>query len=439
MTFFPQEVIRRKRDGKELEAQEIAAFVAALTDGSLSEGQAAAFAMAVYFQGMTAEECGALTLSMAGSGEQLSWPENGRPVLDKHSTGGVGDKVSLMLAPMLAACGADVPMISGRGLGHTGGTLDKLESIPGYNAMPDLGLLRRTVGEAHCAIIGQTGDLAPADKRFYAIRDVTATVESVPLITASILSKKLSAGLQGLIMDVKLGNGAFMETLEDGRKLARSLADTAKAAGLPLRALLTDMNQPLGLTAGNAVEVAEALAFLKGEQREPRLLEITLALCVEALTLSGLAGSDEAARTRLQAVLDDGSACEQFQKMVALLGGPSDFSERPGAYLQQAPIIRPVSAGQAGWVEAIDTHALGILVMELGGGRRRADDSVDHAVGLTGLAARHQQIEVGEPLALVHARDEASFERAAEALRRTYRITQSASQPTPPVIERITA
>ncbi len=437
MSFFPQETIRRKRDGGELSAEEIGSFIAALTDGSLSEGQAAAFAMAVFFQGMTAAESGALTLAMAGSGDILTWPDGDRPVLDKHSTGGVGDKVSLMLAPLLAACGADVPMISGRGLGHTGGTLDKLESIPGYNAVPDLALFRKTVAEAHCAIIGQTAELAPADKRLYAIRDVTATVESVPLITASILSKKLAAGLGSLVMDVKVGNGAFMESLDQARRLARSLADTAKAAGLPLTALITDMNQPLGWSAGNALEVAEALDFLTGAPREPRLEAVTLALCAEALLLSGLCATQEEAEALLLKKLEDGSAAEQFQKMTSLLGGPADLLEKRERYLEAAPLVRPVPAGKAGAVAKIDTRALGLIVMGLGGGRRRADQAVDHAVGLTDLLSLSAVVEPQTPLALVHARDETAFEAAAEALRRAYGIADSAEMPGTPVIEKV--
>ena len=329
MTFFAQETKRRKRAGAVLSNEEIEAQVAGLTDRKLGDDQAAAFAMAVYFQDMTAEECAALTRAMAASGKILSWPQSERPILDKHSTGGIGDKVSLILAPLLAACGAAVPMISGRGLGHTGGTLDKLESIPGYDASPDLVRFQRVVTEAHCAIIGQTAELAPADKRLYAIRDVTATVESIPLITASILSKKLAAGLQGLVMDVKTGNGAFMVDWDRSLALAESLRATAKTLGLPLTALITDMNAPLGTTAGNALEVHEALDFLTGDRRDPRLAEVTLALATEALLLGGLAATPEAAHLQLAAHLDDGSAAEQFQRMVSALGGPLDLLDNP--------------------------------------------------------------------------------------------------------------
>jgi thymidine phosphorylase len=438
MTFFPQEVIRRKRDGQALTREEIEALVQALTDGSLSDGQAAAFAMAVYFQDMTADERLSLTQAMANSGERLTWPGLDRPVLDKHSTGGIGDKVSLILAPLLAACGAAVPMISGRGLGHTGGTLDKLESIPGYDAQPDLERFQAVVRAEHCAIIGQTGSLAPADGRLYAIRDVTATVESIPLITASILSKKLAAGLQGLVMDVKTGGGAFMPLLEDARKLARSLAETGAASGLPVTALITDMDQPLGLTAGNALEVREALDFLKGEAREPRLEQVTLALAAEALLLSDLVADQTQAARLLDDALQSGAAADRFQRMVAALGGPADLLEAPDEHLPEAPLRRPVLAGRSGVAAAVDTRAVGLAVMGLGGGRRRADQSIDPAVGFSALLPRHAAVEPDTPLALIHARDEASFEEAANALRRAYRIEEEDGAAAPsPVIERI--
>ncbi len=288
---LPQEIIRAKRDGRPLSEAEIGEFIAGLTSGAVSEGQAAAFAMAVFFRGMSLEERVALTRAMTLSGETLDWraPDLPGPILDKHSTGGVGDNVSLMLAPMLAACGAFVPMISGRGLGHTGGTLDKLDSIPGYVTQPDLLRFKQVVREAGCAIIGQTAALAPADRRLYAIRDVTATVESVALITASILSKKLAAGLEGLVMDVKTGSGAFMESLEGSRELAASIATVAGSAGLPTVSLITDMNEPLASAAGNAVEVRNAVDYLTGAKRDPRLHRVMLALGAELLALAGLA------------------------------------------------------------------------------------------------------------------------------------------------------
>src|SRR5271157_3677699 len=299
---LPQEIIRAKRDGHALSEAEIGEFIAGLTSGEVTEGQAAAFAMAVFFRGMSLDERVALTRAMTRSGASLDWREANLPgpIVDKHSTGGVGDNVSLMLAPMLAACGAYVPMISGRGLGHTGGTLDKLDSIPGYVSQPDLALFRRVVKKVGCAIIGQTADLAPADRRLYAIRDVTATVESIALITASILSKKLAAGLQGLVMDVKTGSGAFMASLSGARELATSIATVASGAGLPTVSLITDMNEPLASAAGNALEVQNAVDFLTGKHRDARLLEVTRALGAELLHLAGLAGTVAEGRVALE-------------------------------------------------------------------------------------------------------------------------------------------
>ena len=299
--FLPQETIRAKRDGGRLTDAEIERFVLGITDGSVGDGQAAAFAMAVFFQGMDIDERVALTRAMSQSGSTMQWDraELHGPLVDKHSTGGVGDKVSLMLAPLVASCGAHVPMISGRGSGHTGGTFDKLESIPGYQAQPDNDLFHKVVAEVGCAIIGQTSDLAPADGRLYAIRDVTATVESIPLITASILSKKLAAGLDALVMNVTFGNGAFMTDLGRAEELARSIVDVAGGAGLRTNAVLTDMNQVLGRTAGNALEVRETIDWLTGASDDPRLTEVVLALGAEMLVLGGLAADLESATTRL--------------------------------------------------------------------------------------------------------------------------------------------
>ena len=420
MRFLPQEIIRKKRDGGEVTREEIAFLVKGLTDGSVTEGQVAAFAMAVFFNDMSMDERVALTLAMRDSGDVLRWPGASGPVLDKHSTGGVGDNVSLMLAPIVAACGGVVPMISGRGLGHTGGTLDKLDSIPGYRTQPDEALLRKAIGEAGCAIIGQTGDLAPADKRFYAIRDVTATVESVPLITASILSKKLAAGLQGLVLDVKTGSGAFMADYEDAKELAESLVAVANGAGLKTSALLTDMNEPLASAAGNAVEVANAVAFLTGSHRDKRLEAVTLALVAELLVLGGLAANSGEAEKMTRAALDDGRAADIFQRMVSALGGPGDFVEHREKHLPRAAIMKPVAAEREGFVASIDTRAIGLAIITLGGGRTRAADEIDHAVGLSGLAGIGDEVGPNRPLALIHARDEDSAEAAAATIRRAY-------------------
>lgn len=437
-TPLPQELIRTKRDGGRLPAEAIAAFVAGVSDGSITEGQAAAFAMAVFFRGLDADERAALTRAMADSGRVLAWPDLPGPVLDKHSTGGVGDKVSLMLAPIVAACGGYVPMISGRGLGHTGGTLDKLDSIPGYDTAPDLATFERVVRSAGCAVIGQTDDLAPADRRLYAIRDVTATVESIPLIVASILSKKLAAGLQGLVMDVKTGSGAFMAALDDARDLADAIAETANRAGLPTVALVTDMNQVLGRTAGNALEVREAIGFLTGTARDRRLQEVTLALAGEMLALGRLADDAETGRRMAEAALADGRAAERFAAMVADLGGPTDLLERPDHHLPRAAVVRPVPPARPGIVAAVDTRTLGLAVIELGGGRRRAADPIDHAVGLDAVAGIGEPVDADRPIAVVHARSDADAERAAEVVRRAVAIGHDPVAAGPAVIERRT-
>jgi thymidine phosphorylase len=436
--MLAQEFIRRKRDGKELAPADIADFVAGLTSGGVSEGQVAAFAMAVFLRGMARVEAVALTEAMRDSGTVLDWRDLGRPVVDKHSTGGVGDNVSLMLAPMLAALGCAVPMISGRGLGHTGGTLDKLDAIPGYISQPDIDLFRKVVKHAGCAVIGQTADLAPADKRLYAIRDVTGTVESVPLITASILSKKLAAGLEQLVLDVKTGTGAFMATAEEARELTESLVSVANGAGLKTSALITDMNEPLASAAGNAVEIANALDYLTGVRRDRRLHEVTVALGAELLHLAGLARGDAEGRAMLEGALSSGKAAEHFQIMAAGLGGPKDLIENYRAQLPKAPIIRPVLAAGEGAVAHIDTRSLGLAVIELGGGRRVASDKIDHAVGLTELAGLGASVGRDRPLALIHARDAASFARAADMVRGSYRLGE-APPVSSPVLTRIGA
>ena len=427
---FPQEVIRKKRDGHPLSADEIAFMIEGLTDGSISDGQIAAFAMAVFFQGMKKPEIAALTKAMADSGRRLSWKVPG-PVLDKHSTGGVGDKVSLMLAPIIAACGGFVPMLSGRALGHTGGTLDKMDAIPGYKSRPDLALFRKTVIEAGCAIIGQTNDIAPADRRFYARRDVTATVESLPLITASILSKKLAAGLDGLAMDVKVGSGAFLPSMAEAKALADSIVGTAKGAGLKSRAVLTDMNQVLGLTAGNAVEVMEAVEYLTTAKREPRLDEVTQDLCVEMLKLAGIRGAE----AKVRRALDSGAAAEHFARMVALLGGPKDFVEKPRKYLPKAPVVKPARLGK-GVVTYMDVADVGRVVLALGGGRRLPTDGIDHAVGLTDVAGLGAVLGPKQPFCMIHARSESDAAHAEAALKAAVVIGATTPPPRPVIIGR---
>jgi len=435
--MLPQEIIRQKRDGRQLSGADIAGFIAGLTAGTVTEGQVAAFAMAVFFNGMVREEAVALTLAMRDSGTTLDWSDLPGPTSDKHSTGGIGDNVSLMLAPILAACGAYVPMISGRGLGHSGGTLDKLDSIPGYVTQPDVDTFRKAVRSAGCAIIGQTGELAPADRRLYAIRDVTATVESIPLITASILSKKLAAGLGSLVLDVKVGNGAFMTRSRDATALATSLVEVANGAGLKTTALITSMGEPLASAAGNALEVENAVDFLTGRRRDRRLEQVTLALCAEALVAAGLAPSNASGLAMATDALESGAAAERFARMVHDLGGPSDFIDRQHDYLPRATVERPVPALRAGYVSTIATRDLGLCVVSLGGGRTRPDDRIDHSVGLSRLLPLGAEVSRGDPLAMVHARDVASAERAVQAVTEAYGIADTRPQPQRAVVRRV--
>jgi thymidine phosphorylase len=436
------ELIRRKRDGGELSADEIEQLVTGITDGTVTDAQVGALAMAIVWRGMTAPERVALTAAMTRSGEVLDWSDAGlgpaQPVLDKHSTGGVGDKVSLLLAPILAACGAAVPMVSGRGLGHTGGTLDKLEAIPGYDVSPSSDRLRAVVARAGCAIVGQTASLAPADRRLYAVRDATGTVESIPLIVASILSKKLAAGLDALVMDVKVGSGAFLPDLESARELARAIVEVAAGNGMPTVALLTDMNQVLGRAAGNAVEVREAIDHLTGAASDERLREVTLALSAELLVLGGIESEVGAAREAAARALERGNAAERFGAMVSALGGPADLLEEPDRHLRAAAVVRAAIPAQGGVVTGVDVRAVGVAIIGLGGGRARETDDVDHSVGLTEVAAIGERVGPGErPLAVVHARDEESAERAAGELRSAYVLGDDPVELWPIVIERL--
>jgi thymidine phosphorylase len=435
-----QEIIRAKRDGHPLTREQIEAFVRGLVSAApaeaWSEGQVAALAMAIVLRGMDRAETVALTAAMTHSGAVLDWRAAGfaLPVLDKHSTGGVGDKVSLVLAPLLAACGALVPMVSGRGLGHTGGTLDKMEALPGYQALVPSERLAAVLRSAGCAIVGASETLAPADRRLYAIRDVTATVESVPLITASILSKKLAGGVGTLLMDVKVGNGAFCPTLEQARALARSLVEVAGGAGLPTTALLTDMNQVLGWSAGNALEVREAIDLLTGVAAEPRLLELILQQAAQLLWRGGLQPSLAEAREVAERALASGAAAERFARMVAGLGGPADVLREAG--LPEAPARREVPAPHDGWIAAMDARALGIAVVELGGGRRRTGDSVDPRVGLSGVRSTGTSVRAGEAIAVVHAADHPAAETAVQACLAGMRV-DAAAPPALPLVHEI--
>jgi thymidine phosphorylase len=435
------DVIQKKRDGGELTKKEIEFFVKGLADSSIPAEQVSALAMAVVFKSMTFAEAATLTTEMAYSGTVIDWqPENlPGPVIDKHSTGGVGDKVSFLLAPIAAACGCFVPMISGRGLGHTGGTLDKIESIPGYQAAPDFDLFKKVVKSTGCAIIGQTAELAPADRRFYAIRDVTATIESIPLITASILSKKIAEGLEGLVMDVKVGSGAFMTSRERAGKLAKGIIGTAATAGLKTHALITDMNEVLGQTAGNALEIVESIEFLKNENREARLNEVVLSLCAEMLIVSGLETEPGAARSRIEGSISSGAAAEIFSRMVAALGGPADFLQKYADYLPSAQTIKPVHSDRTGILAKVDAHAVGSAIIELGGGRKQLGDELDLGVGLTDVTPIGETVGPDRPLAVIHAANDADAEMAAAMIRSACTISADKPDERPIIYETLTA
>lgn len=431
-------VIRAKRDGGTLSDDQIEFFVDGLTDSSIPAEQVSALAMAIFLNGMSFREAGKLTLAMANSGTVLDWSLEGLdgPVVDKHSTGGVGDKVSFLLAPIAAACGCYVPMISGRGLGHTGGTTDKVEAIPGYQSMPDFDTFRGVVKSVGCAVIGQTSDLAPADRRFYSIRDVTGTVESVPLITASILSKKIAAGLQALVMDVKVGSGAFMESPEKARELAKSIIATAGNAGLTTHALITDMNQVLGRSVGNALELAESMRFLRNDDRESRLDEVVLGLCAEMLIAAGMETDRDRARRRCDEAVVSGKAAEVFQAMCAALGGPADFVDNYEEHLARAKVTRAVHAD--GVLSVVNTRAVGDALIELGGGRRVVGEQLDLSVGFSDFAALGTRLDSETPLAIVHAASEADADRARNSLLAACSFADEAAAANPVISEILT-
>ena len=419
-----KELILKKRLGKELTKNEINWFISNLTSNHLSEGQIASLAMAICLKGMTFEERVQLTLAMKNSGKTLSWDLPG-PIIDKHSTGGVGDTVSLILAPVLAACGAYVPMISGRGLGHTGGTLDKFDSIPGYNTSPNEELLRRVVSKVGCAIIGQTNELAPADKRLYAIRDVTGTVESIDLITASILSKKLAAGLEGLVIDVKCGNGAFMQDFNEASTLAKSLVTVSNESGCKTTALVTDMNQPLSQSIGNSLEVLAAIDILKGSSKDYRLLEVTKSLGVSVLCSSNICKNKMEAQSLISSVLSSGKAAEKFSQMVSELGGANDFFEKPKNYLTPSNIKKNICCKKSGYVKKINTKNLGNILILLGGGRQKVEDDIDFSVGMKLLIELDTYVEKNQPICTLYARDEESFNIAEKEIIESFEIGES--------------
>lgn len=414
-------IIAGVRDGVVPSAAELQWFAQGLATGAVSDAQAGAFAMAVLLKGLGDQGRVALTRAMRDSGHVLHWDMPG-PVLDKHSTGGIGDCVSLLLAPALAACGAYVPMISGRGLGHTGGTLDKLEAIPGFKTGLSEDQLRRQLKEIRCAIVSASAEIAPADRRLYAVRDVTGTVESIDLITASILSKKLAAGLEALVLDVKCGSGAFMKTQDEAEALARALVSTAQGAGCMTSALITDMSQPLATAAGNALEVIEVMETLTGTSVNAALWDITMALGGEALALGGLAADPLDGAGRIEQALESGAAAEWFGRMVAAQGGPLDFVERWPDRLPAATVIREVPSLRPGFVAAIDGQGLGLAVVGLGGGRQREGDKLNLSVGLSDLAGIGEDIGAGDPLCMVHAATEAAAEAAILQVQAAYQM-----------------
>ncbi len=436
--MLPQEIIRKTRNHEKLNQQEIKFFIKGISDGTIADVQAAAFSMAVFLNGITDEEILALTLAMRDSGKIISWSEidNG-PIVDKHSTGGVGDKVSLMLAPMLAACGAYVPMIAGRGLGHTGGTLDKLDAIAGYQTNVDIQKFKRTVKNIGCAIIGQTADLAPADKKLYAIRDVCATVESIPLITASILSKKLAAGLQYLVMDVKCGNGAFMENTKRAIALAQSITNVANGAKTKTTALLTDMNSVLGTTVGNALEVREALAYLQGKKADGRLDKITIALCAELLINSGISRTITEAEKELRSSISSGKAYEKFVQMATSLGADNKIIENFMEKGPKAAYTEPIYSNKEGYIAEIDTRKVGLGVIMLGGGRTIPEQQINYTTGFTDFCQIGDKIDRKTPLCYVHAEDKEIIKSVAAQIKEAIVIKQEKPQNRPLIIQKI--
>jgi pyrimidine-nucleoside phosphorylase len=411
------DLIERKRNGEQLSDEEISELVLGFTRGDVPDYQMAAWCMAVYFKGLSGPETHALTDAMIRSGETLELGKAlGRKVVDKHSTGGVGDKTSLAVGPVVAACGVPFGKMSGRGLGHTGGTLDKLESIPGFRVELDIDAFVEQVRSIGLAIVGQTGDLVPADKKLYALRDVTATVDIVPLIASSIMSKKLAAGADAIVLDVKVGDGAFMKTLDDARILAEQMVDLGRREGREVVCVLTDMDQPLGAAVGNALEVREAVDTISAEG-PPDLTELVLDASARLLSLSDLGVSLEEGRDRAQQAMTDGSARETYERWIRAQGGDPDLEALP-----RAPFVTEVRAPRAGIVTRVGALSIGIASLELGGGRRQKDDAIDHSVGVVCSAKRGQTVEAGQVLADVHARDEESAARAVDAVAAAYEI-----------------
>lgn len=438
----PQEIIRRKRDGQVLSRDEIRAFVEGIVGGAVSPAQTGAFTMAVWLRGMTDPEITALALAMRDSGTVLDWAPLGlddRRLVDKHSSGGVGDeKVTLLVVPLAAACGLHVPNLSGWGLDYCGGEMDMLESVPGFQSAPSPELFQRVVKEAGGAISGPTEDLAPADRTIFRVRDVTATVESVPLITGSIMSKKLAVAPRGLVVCVGSGSGAYMASIAEARRLASAMSAVAAGAGVPSVMVLTDMDSVLGTSVGAAVQMVETVDFLTGRYRDPRTLDLVLDLVAEMAAMGGVAADKAAGLALARARLEDGSAAERFGRLIAGQGGPADFMADPARHLPKAAVIRPVSPTTPGYVAGMDAKAIGLALVEMGGGRKLPDEPIDHAVGFTGFVQIGGHVEADRPICTLHARDEASWQAAAERLRAALRVQDSPAPPAGPVVlERI--
>jgi pyrimidine-nucleoside phosphorylase len=430
----PAELIERKRDGGSLTPAEIGELVLGHARGEIPDYQLAAFCMAVYFRGLSADETLALTNAFVESGTTLDLHgELGRVVVDKHSTGGVGDKTSIVVGPIVAACGVPFGKMSGRGLGHTGGTLDKLESIPGFRVELSKEEFVEQVRDVGLAIIGQTDDLVPADKQLYALRDVTATVDSIPLIAASIMSKKIAAGADAIVLDVKVGDGAFMKSLEDARMLAESMIELGRGAGREVVSLLTDMEQPLGWAVGNAVEIREARSLLAGEDSPPDLFALAIQAAGRLVSLSDLGIDAQEGARRAERAIEDGSALDAYERWIAAQGGNPSLEVLP-----DAPVRAELTADRAGFVAGVSALGVGRVALELGAGRRTKEDTIDHAVGIRCFAKRGDPVAAGQPLAEIHARDDTSAEQAADQIRPLLEISEDSGPPRPIVLETLT-
>ena len=440
--ILPQEIIRKKRDGEALSKKEIEQFIEGITDWSVSDGQIAALAMAVVINGMSKDETVALINAIVDTGMVIDWStiELSAPIVDGHTTGGVGDKTDILYAPIIAACGGCVPMISGHGLHHTGGTLDKMESIDGYNSMPETSKLKEIIKNVGCAIIGATPKLTSVDRRIYPIRDVTATINSVPLITASIISKKIAAGIKdGLVIDVKTGNGTFTTTIEETFELAKSLVSTANEIGLPTTAIITDMNQVMGDSAGNALEIMECIDFLTGKKQNHRLLELIIETCAEALIVSKLSSNLEEAKLKVKEVLANGKAAEVFAKMVAGLGGDANILEKPETKLPQAKYIKPIYPKEAGIITSMNTRWFGLAVVHLGGGRLYLSQKLDYSAGFSNIAEVGETVDNNRPLAFVHAETEEACEMAVQHIRGAVNVGSEKPNLNKVIYQKITA